>query len=343
MERVIEFCNRIKNYNINWVISARVTDINENLVKILKDSHCIAIYLGIESADNNILKSMKKSITIEQTEKALEIIYNSGIHVLGMLIFGDVEETIETATTTLNWWKRNTKYGIGMNFITTYPGTELYKYAIKNNIIKDSVQFIKDGCPTINVSKMSSDEVKYIASEIVTLTKQNLKEPLDISNFQIDSSGYKVSFEGRCYYCNRHNIWNNVKLLHRSNICCSECGTKHKTPINDNIIKNMDKKIEELIKNYGKIAFWGINYTGLDWIERLDTSKNNNVFIIDVSKMKQNSFVNNKQINHPEVINRKNIKCVIVPIMSLYSGIKLQIEQQYPEVQVIENMLNLMK
>lgn len=75
-----------------------------------------------------------------------------GITIQGNFIFGDVEETIETATNTLNWWKKHPQYAIILNFIVTYPGTTLHEYACEVGIIKDEVQFIKDGCPAINVS-----------------------------------------------------------------------------------------------------------------------------------------------------------------------------------------------
>lgn len=341
-DRVVEFCKRIKSYGITWGIQARVTDITEELVQILKDANCITIALGIESADNHILKSMKKYITIEQTAKALEIIYASGIHIAGGFIFGDVEETFETATNTLNWWKNNTKYGLGLNFITTYPGTELYKHAIKNNIIKDPVQFIRDGSPTVNVSKMTKEEIKQISTEIINLTKENLKAPLKIKDFKIDSSGYRASFKGICCYCGTPNEWTNVKLLHRSNICCSGCGTKHKTPIDNSVLKVMDNNLEELAKRYQKIAFWGITDIGVDWLEHLNMVNEDNVFYVDTSKMKQNSYVNKKMINSPDIIKKENIKVVIVPVISFYSEIKLQIENEYPNVEIIIPMIDLM-
>lgn len=81
----------------------------------------------------------------------------------GNFIFGDTEETIETATNTLNWWKKHLHYGITLNFITIFPGAELYKYACSKKIIIDPIEFIKQGCPIINVSKMNQDERAWLA------------------------------------------------------------------------------------------------------------------------------------------------------------------------------------
>jgi len=72
VERVREFCKRIRPYNIRWLAQFRVTDVTPELVAMLKEAHCATMAFGIESADNRVLKSMKKQITIEQTERALE-------------------------------------------------------------------------------------------------------------------------------------------------------------------------------------------------------------------------------------------------------------------------------
>ena len=45
---------------------------------------------------------MKKFTTIEQIEKALKIVNDYKIRIVGNFIFGDIEETIKTAKNTLN-------------------------------------------------------------------------------------------------------------------------------------------------------------------------------------------------------------------------------------------------
>jgi radical SAM superfamily enzyme YgiQ (UPF0313 family) len=100
----------------------RVDDIDEELVDIIRHSTCISIDLGIESADNEVLKSMRKKIAIEQTESALSLLYQNKITFSGNLIFGDIEETFDSANRTLNWWKTHIHYNIGLSFINVYPG-----------------------------------------------------------------------------------------------------------------------------------------------------------------------------------------------------------------------------
>lgn len=343
MDRVKEFCRRIKPYNIKWWAQFRVDEITSELVKLLKDSNCVTMGFGLESADNRILRSMKKGITIEQIETALELVYNEGITIQGGFIFGDIEETIETATKTIEWWKKHVHYGITLNFITTYPGTELYKYACKKEIIPNEAEFIKQGCPTINVSKMIDDERAWLAEQIVTLPQKELKEPYNIKDVNIDYDIGSISFKGRCVSCNIENSWDNVRFFTRNVLNCEKCGRKHKVPILKEITEPIDVNIKKLLKKYKKIAIWGINDYFSDLGLYLKEIEDSNIYYTDISKMKQGGFIHGKVIYNPNIIEKENIKIVIVPVISLYQSIKQQIDEDYKNVERVISILDLTK
>lgn len=107
--RVVDFCERMKSYPLVWSIQLRVDCINDEIVNALVNSNCRYIFLGIESADNRILKSMRKKITIEQVEYALNLTISAGLDTRSTIIFGDSEESMETADNTINWWLENRK------------------------------------------------------------------------------------------------------------------------------------------------------------------------------------------------------------------------------------------
>jgi radical SAM superfamily enzyme YgiQ (UPF0313 family) len=153
-----EFCERIKKYNIPWSCAGRVDTVNREILQIVKDSGCIALSLGIESADNSILKSMRKNIMVEQIETAFTAAYDVGLEAYGNLIFGDLEETRETIVHSLNWWKAHQNWTIYLFWIYTFPGSHLYKTAIERGIITDPVKYLKDNRMQINVSKMADKE-----------------------------------------------------------------------------------------------------------------------------------------------------------------------------------------
>jgi radical SAM superfamily enzyme YgiQ (UPF0313 family) len=338
MKRVKEFCDRIKKYNIKWAAQFRVSDITSELVNLVKGSNCAIIQFGLESADNRILKSMKKYITIEQIESALKIVYDAGITIQGNFIFGDAEETLETANNTLKWWREHIHYGISLNFITIYPGTELYKNACDKGLIEDEIEYIKQGCLSINVSKMSDKERAWLSEQIVTLPNQ---EPQSIENINLDYANGIISLQGCCVSCNTKNIWGNIKMFTRNVLTCNKCGKRHKIPVMYEVTSTIDRNVEILLEKYDRIAFWGINDFFSDFSKHLNSVLSDSIYYVDDTQMKQGSRISGKVIYSPEIIKEKNIKLVIVPVRSIFTIIEQRVESDFKNVKTTKSILDL--
>lgn len=167
-QRVLDFCERMKAYSIVWSIQLRVDNVTPVIVNALKHSKCRYIFLGIESADNRILRSMRKNITIEQVEAALDMCIDAGLDTRSTLILGDEEETIESAERTISWWLAHKKRSaIDIGLIIAFPGSTLYKHAVRNGKIPDTVRFLRDGCPVVNLSRnMTFEQFCQIADKV---------------------------------------------------------------------------------------------------------------------------------------------------------------------------------
>ena len=162
-ERVAEFCKRVEPYNFDWSIQLRIDNVNEELVRLLKGTRCRYVFVGVESACDEVLRSMHKGITLKQIEKALSLLKEAGLNSRSGIIFGDSAETFETAMRSFNWFKANKHlYRMFVDMVIAFPGSILYKRACKNGVIPDPVLFLKEGCPIVNVSKMSSIEFKNL-------------------------------------------------------------------------------------------------------------------------------------------------------------------------------------
>ena len=161
--RVAQFCQRIEKYDIDWSIQLRIDSVNEELVSLLKGTRCRYVFVGVESADDVVLKSMRKGITRLQIEKALDLLQCAGLHSRSGVIFGDTMETYESAINTFEWYSRNVnRWRMFVDMIIAFPGSILYKRACRDGIIPDPVQFLRDGCPIVNVSQMSDEQFKRI-------------------------------------------------------------------------------------------------------------------------------------------------------------------------------------
>ena len=177
-ERVRQFCERVRVYDFDWSIQLRIDSINKELVDLLKNTRCRYLFVGVESADDRVLKSMRKGITLAQIERALDMLRDAGLNSRSGVIFGDEVETFESAMFTLNWFKKNyTKYRMFVDMIIAFPGSALYKRACESGVIPNPVEFLKDGCPIVNVSKMNDKEFVDLVTiiEKMNYRKYNVK------------------------------------------------------------------------------------------------------------------------------------------------------------------------
>ncbi|MBM6964865.1 radical SAM protein [Phocaeicola plebeius] len=176
--RVADFCRRMEKYDFDWSIQLRIDSINKELVDLLKGTRCRYVFVGVESADNEVLKSMRKGITLEQIEKALDMLSDAGLNTRSGIIFGDTAETYDTAMFTLDWFRKNcNRYRMFVDMIIAFPGSVLYKRACRSGIIPDPVKFLQDGCPIVNVSRMDNRQFTDLVHQIEKMNyrKYNVK------------------------------------------------------------------------------------------------------------------------------------------------------------------------
>ncbi|MBA4416597.1 MAG: hypothetical protein C0392_01610 [Syntrophus sp. (in: bacteria)] len=341
ISRLEEFCLRIKKYNIKWLGGFRVDDITPEMLPLLKEGNCITMGFGLESADNRILKSMRKGITIEQIERTLKLVYDTGIPISAGFIFGDIEETLETANNTLNWWKEHPEYSASLRLITAFPGTHIYKYACEKGIIKDKVQFLRDGCPQLNISKMTDDEFQVFTKELMEAALSNTKLLSSFEVYSINDRDGCICLNGECSVCGTKNNWENVRLFKPNFIVCQKCGQQFNPPLNSTIRSNIDVNVLKLLRKHGKLAFWGMTYHAMDIFRNSDVLHDANIFPIDICTSKQNKDLFGIQIYSPDVIANEGIETVVVTAPYHIGYIEAQIGTNYKSVKNVIDISNL--
>lgn len=140
-ERVLEICDEIENRGIELLLDCangiRVNTITEELLSRMKDVGFYKVAFGIESGDPNILKNIKKRITIDQVQNAVKIAKNVGLDVWGFFMIGLPGETRESVEKTVNL-AIDLDLDIAKFYITTpLPGTELFEDWKSKDYIKD--------------------------------------------------------------------------------------------------------------------------------------------------------------------------------------------------------------
>jgi radical SAM superfamily enzyme YgiQ (UPF0313 family) len=141
-KRVYEICDLFhkEQINLQWITSARVNLVDEELLYAMKEAGCIALGFGVESGSQKILDNIKKNVTVEQARIAIELCKKVGINPVCSYMIGNVGETRDTIFETVSFIRENTLEQGASFFITTpYPGTEIYELAKQAGKIKDEV------------------------------------------------------------------------------------------------------------------------------------------------------------------------------------------------------------
>jgi anaerobic magnesium-protoporphyrin IX monomethyl ester cyclase len=161
--RLPELCELMiaKKYDLIWSCNGRVSNVNRELLKLMRKAGCYAITFGIESGNAQILNLMKKQITLGQAYWGCRLAKEAGLQVVTNFMIGNRGDTKQTITETINFAKKLPSDYAYFGFATPFPGTELREEAEKNNWILDkSFDAIRYDEPMMNATDMSLDELK---------------------------------------------------------------------------------------------------------------------------------------------------------------------------------------
>lgn len=331
-KRIREFCLRIKGYGINWDACFRVDEVNEHVLRLLKESGCNFMTFGLESAENSVLESMKKGITVEGIEQALKLVHDNGVHFMGAFIFGDKKETFETAMKTIAWWQKYPEYPIVLSRIITYPGTDLYKYACEKGIIRDKVKFLREGCPHVNVSRMTDEELAMVLKKIADVTLERAR-PLDgYEFFNIDYIKGTLDVKGRCRKCSAVGTWDAIQIFRPNFLGCPLCGESHTIEYPLQFYENIERHLKCLESAFGKIAIWCMSIPFQKIVMNSKAIKAEGIYLVDISEISQGSSVFGKTVYSPAVINARKIPLVICTLPAYQSTIEKRVAVDHPHV-----------
>lgn len=138
-EWLIKFLDIYKEkINLPFTCLARANEINEEVVKKLKDAGCINIFVGLESGSDRVRNFvLRKNLSEKDIINAAKLFHKYNIKFGTYNMLGNPTETIEEAFETI---KLNSKIKTDFPFSTVlqpYPGTEISEFAIKQGVLAE--------------------------------------------------------------------------------------------------------------------------------------------------------------------------------------------------------------
>ncbi len=136
--RVYEICETMKDRGLDnyWGCTARVDTISEKLLKTMKDAGCITMFLGVESADQQLLNQINKKISINRIKKTFELTKKYGIRTIASVVLGMPGDTKRSIINTIKFVKTLEPSYAVFSLATPYPGTDFYLKTASENLIK---------------------------------------------------------------------------------------------------------------------------------------------------------------------------------------------------------------
>jgi hopanoid biosynthesis associated radical SAM protein HpnJ len=133
-DRVLELCKKFKPLGFRWSCNCRVHSDYETL-KAMADAGARKFVVGFESGDPQILKNIKKGVTVEMARAFSKNCKKVGIEIHGDFIIGLPGETKETIARTIDFAKDLDTETIQVSIAHALPGTELHDLVQANGFL----------------------------------------------------------------------------------------------------------------------------------------------------------------------------------------------------------------
>ena len=126
------------NKQVEFHCTARANLINHEVASLLKAMNVRTVSMGLESGSNRILQYLKGgSVTVEQNEKAVNLLKRHGLNVSATFIIGSPTETREEIMQTHKFIQRSSLDGGDTYVLLPFPGTKVWDYGKQTGQLSD--------------------------------------------------------------------------------------------------------------------------------------------------------------------------------------------------------------
>jgi anaerobic magnesium-protoporphyrin IX monomethyl ester cyclase len=132
LERARKVCELIINSDIkirwNCANGIRADRVDEDLLIKMKQAGCEFISYGLETGSPEMLKVIKKAITLDKARSTFELTKKIGLKFAVNFIIGHQEETFERAMESVKFAKSIPADYVNFSNMIPYPGTEIFNW-----------------------------------------------------------------------------------------------------------------------------------------------------------------------------------------------------------------------
>ncbi len=177
-KRVKLICNEIikRGIKFEWSAFARVDSVDKECLKIMMAAGCDTVSFGIESGNPEMLKRVKKRITLDQARKAVRDCKDVGMKIFASFMVGLPGENKKTLEDTHDFAEElNIDYGY--HYLAPFPGTTL-RENLKNfdiDILTNDWELYDANRAIVRTSQLSTEDIEQFVGIYNDMCKKELR------------------------------------------------------------------------------------------------------------------------------------------------------------------------
>lgn len=173
-ERLVEFCREYKDkIDLPFFIMTRADSlIDEDKIKLLKETGCVTIGIGVESGNENIrMKLLNKKIPDSIYKKAFDNCHKYNLRASANIIIGLPFETEENIMESINFCKTLKADAVSLAIFAPYYGTKLRDICIENGFLEDkyddNISIIDHSI--LNMPQLSKEKIRELYYNFINI------------------------------------------------------------------------------------------------------------------------------------------------------------------------------
>jgi radical SAM superfamily enzyme YgiQ (UPF0313 family) len=171
-KRVVEFCRLVheENLELTWGASSRIEMVDEELLAMMSDAGCTAMFFGIESGSPRVLSALKRHYTPDEAKEKVDMCVKYGILPTCSFMIGNPYEDKSDIEKTFSLLKVLKSYKVQTHIFTPLIGTEVY-----NNAEKYQVELLTQEFDTAHLEAKALLNTQHLkAKEIESLYQRGV-------------------------------------------------------------------------------------------------------------------------------------------------------------------------
>jgi radical SAM superfamily enzyme YgiQ (UPF0313 family) len=177
---VEEFCQAYKEeIGLPWFCFGYPTTLKPRLLRTMKDSNCVTLFMGIDSGDADVRKTlMERPMTDDLILGKAQLLKDHGIDIFASTVYGSPEETDVQMWKTLEMARRVDPWQCSGNVFYPLPKTKLYDRAVETGYLdEEGEQLVREGISGFHHESILRHPHKELVETMARMTPIYAKAP----------------------------------------------------------------------------------------------------------------------------------------------------------------------